>query len=188
MTSAIPLSGGGTRARRAYDERRDLSQMDNPFRRKEERALARFLQTPTEASGGMRSSAGEDPRHRNATNAIESTTPHRDDRSALTRREGRPLLWPHRHRGCCVGQATAERRIAGWSCLDPARRISKVPGAGPRAFPRPGAGRYPDPPASPELQPAPPIGDDVKRAGGRRRSPESAAMSPRPIRGGSSCQ
>jgi hypothetical protein len=35
---------------------------------------------------------------------------------------------------------------------------------------------------------APPIGDDVKRAGGRRRSPESAAMSPRPIRGGSSWQ
>jgi hypothetical protein len=36
---------------------------------KEERALARFLQAPPEASGEMRSSAGEDPRHRNATSA-----------------------------------------------------------------------------------------------------------------------
>jgi len=38
--------------------------------RKEERALAPFLQAPTEASVGMRSrSAGEDPRHRNATHS-----------------------------------------------------------------------------------------------------------------------
>ena len=38
--------------------------------RKEKPALARFLQTPIGASGGMRSSAGQDPRHRNATNRI----------------------------------------------------------------------------------------------------------------------
>jgi hypothetical protein len=38
--------------------------------REEERALARFLQTLPEGSSGMRSSAGEDPRHRNATASV----------------------------------------------------------------------------------------------------------------------
>jgi hypothetical protein len=45
-----------------------------PLPREQERALARFLQALTEASGGMRSSAGEDPRHRNATVAIVAST------------------------------------------------------------------------------------------------------------------
>jgi hypothetical protein len=53
--------------------RRDRDIGCPPLPREQERALARFLQALREAPGRMRSSAGEDPRHRNATVAPAAT-------------------------------------------------------------------------------------------------------------------
>jgi hypothetical protein len=52
---------------------------------------------------------------------------HRDDRSALTRREGRPLLWPHRHHACCVVRQQPKGESSDGPALSPRGAFRRSP-------------------------------------------------------------